>query len=126
MKRIVTTLGALMAIFITQSLMAEQWIANCVDGKFMQFTQIKNGEGALNMPVTSPDNSFKIFRVAKLQHSFYNNVAICGKVMGVDNTVTQVCANKEREIIYLKHQKKPGDPLAESGKYCQATISIRP
>ena len=120
-------LGLLTAMTVSAS--AETWIAICNDGQRLQYNQTRDGNGFLYLKSSETRGSGGI-QMARLTQTFYNGIAICGTVVGngIGNTgepITQLCANKDRGLIYIKY-KHPYEPLPIEGKdFCTATVTVR-
>jgi len=104
---------------------AATWVAICTDGKNVQYNQTVSGTGFLYLKTTKGT-----YQTARLTQTFYNGTAICGAVdanspPGVA-PITQVCANRSTNIVYLKYQNPaiPGSPIQDAGTFCTATVAI--
>jgi len=116
--------AATIAAFLPAAANAATWIAICNDGKNIQYNQTVGGNGFLYMKTDKG-----IYQVARLTQTFMNGIAICGAVVGNStgaNPITQVCANSDRKIIYLKYQNPtlPMPPIVDGGTFCTATVKI--
>jgi hypothetical protein len=116
--------AAAVAALLPASANAATWIAICNDGKNIQYNQTVGGNGFLYMKTDKG-----IYQVARLTQTFMNGIAICGAVVGNSpgpNPITQVCANMDRKIIYLKYQNPtvPNPPIEDAGTFCTATVRI--
>ncbi|HEY4943013.1 MAG TPA: hypothetical protein VII56_16410 [Rhizomicrobium sp.] len=105
---------------------AATWIATCNDGKNIQYNQTVSGNGFLYMKTDKG-----IYQVSRLTQTFLNGIAICGSVNGNSTgpfPITQICANKDRKIIYLKYQNPtlPSPPIEDAGTFCTADVRISP
>jgi hypothetical protein len=105
---------------------AATWVAVCSDGKNFQYVQTVNGVGFLYLK-TDKD----IYQTARLAQTFFDGAAICGTVQanapaGAE-PITQVCASKSRQIIYLKYRDPsvPDGSEHDAGVFCAATVTIR-
>ena len=105
---------------------AATWVAVCNDGKTIQYNQTIGGTGFLYLKTDKG-----IYQTARLVQTFYNGTAVCGAVHGNAppgaEPITQVCANKSRNIIYLKYQDptKPGSSIVEGGTFCAAKVTVQ-
>jgi hypothetical protein len=103
---------------------AETWIATCTDGKNLQYNQTVDGNGFLYL---------KGYQVARLDQSFYNQTTICGAVPGNgtgspatgSNPITQVCANRDRNTIFIQYKHPTEDRPFESEVFCDARVEMR-
>ena len=105
---------------------ATTWVATCNDGKNVQYVQTVNGAGFLYLK-TNKD----LYQTARVSQTFFDDTAICGMVVGSapssSDPVTQICANKSRQVIVLKYKDptKPGGAVQDVGVFCPATVTIR-
>jgi len=121
------------SIGISSTCNASTWIAVCNDGQNLQYNQTLNGKGLLYLKVKDSKGQTHTWQVAKLDQTFYNGTAICGTVPGngVGNAatgghpITQVCANKSRETIYVKYKHPYEVRPFESGVFCNANVTVR-
>jgi hypothetical protein len=105
---------------------AATWVAVCTDGKNVQYNQTIGGTGFLYLKTDKG-----IYQTARLSQTFFNGTAVCGTVFGNApagaEPITQVCANKSRNIIYLKYQNptKPGSSIQDAGTFCAAKVTVQ-
>jgi hypothetical protein len=133
MQRLAMVCAVLCTIAVSTLAQAETWIAICNDGKNLQYNQRLNGGGFLYMKVEDAQGKSHTYQIARLQQTFYNRTAICGSVIGNGkgspatggHPITQICANKSRENIYVKYKHPTEDRPFASGVYCQATVRVR-
>lgn len=116
--------AVLAAAVLPSAASAATWVAICSDGQNIQYNQTVGGAGFLYMKTP-----LGIYQVARLNQTFFNSIAICGAVVGNSSgaPITQVCANMDRKIIYLKYQNPTvaGSPIVDAGTYCKATVVVR-
>lgn len=110
---------------------AETWIAICNDGQNLQYNQTVDGNGFLYLKgIDQPSGGFQI---ARLQQTFFNGTAICGTIRGNGtgsaatggNPITQICANRSRNNIYIKYKHPTEDRPFDSSVYCEARVEVR-
>jgi len=106
---------------------ATTWVSVCADGKNFQYNQTIGGAGFLYLKTDKG-----IFQTARLAQTFANKVIVCGTVYanapaGAE-PITQVCADKQRDIITLRYQDptKPASKVQDVGPYCSATVTVQP
>lgn len=119
-------LAAAVAALLPSAADAATWIAICNDGKNIQYNQSVGGTGLLYMKTDRGT-----YQIARLTQTFTNGIAICGAVNGnssAPNPITQVCANRDRKIIYLKYQNPTvsNPPIEDAGTFCSADVKISP
>jgi hypothetical protein len=132
MKKLLPLLGLLL-LSLTQVANSQpngkRWIAQCTDGQNVHYVQHVNGPGYLYMEITTPLGTKRIFPIATLRQSRMNNLSICGHVQGNNDPagkkLTQICANIERKIIYMKFTPPYGNEPIEEGKFCDADVWIQ-
>jgi hypothetical protein len=130
MKKL-TMLFVLVGMMVSTSAFAETWIGQCTDGQRLQFNQTVGGQGSIILKTEAQPRGG--IRVAKLNQTFRNNVAICGTVIGNGygnaatgkNPITQVCMNKSRRIIYLKYKHPYENRPFKSFVFCDASVVVR-
>jgi hypothetical protein len=116
---------------MTTGAAAETWIAVCNDGKNFQYNQTVDGNGFLYLK--GEDQASGGYQIAPLYQTFYNGTAICGTVRGNGtgtaatggNPITQICANRSRNTIYMKYKHPTEDRPFDSAVYCSATVEVR-
>jgi len=105
---------------------AATWVAVCNDGKNVEYVQTVNGTGFLYLK-TNKDT----YQTARLSQTFFDETDICGTVVGSapasSDPITQICANKSRQVIHLRYKDptRPGGALQDGGVFCPATVTIR-
>lgn len=132
-KLIGLAIVSIAGIGVSGTSFAATWIAICNDGKNIQYNQTLNGAGLLYMKVKDSKGTMHTWQIAKLTQTFYNGTAICGTVTGNGygnaatgkNPITQICANKSRNTIYVKYKHPYEVKPFESGVYCTATVTVR-
>ena len=110
---------------------AEVWIAICQDGQNLQYNQTVGGAGFLYLKGNQQASGG--YQIARLRQTFFNGTAICGTVPGNGtgsaatggNPITQVCANRSRNTIYIKYKHPTEDRPFESTVYCSARVDVR-
>ena len=126
MKEIIILLAV---TFFSQTAFAgERWVAKCTDGKNIHYVQKYKGVGHLFMEVESPFGRSEIFPIATLKQSKSTPISICGVVQGNQDPqgqpISQICMNRDRQIIYMKfdHPKQAG-PI-QDGVFCKADVKV--
>jgi len=122
----------LLAIFLssTSVFAGERWVAKCKDDKSIHYVQNYKGIGHLFMDVETPTGINKLFPIATLKQSKSTTISICGVVLGnpdpQDNPISQVCMNRDRQIIYIKfnNPNQNGSNIVEEGKFCEADVKV--
>ena len=105
---------------------AATWVAACNDGKNIQYVQTVNGLGFLYLKA---DKEF--YQTARLSQTSFDGTTICGTVTANAaagaGPVTQICADKTRQIISLKYRdpSASGTAMRDVGVFCAATVTIR-
>lgn len=110
---------------------AETWIAICTDGKNLQYNQTVGGNGFLYLKGREQNSGG--YQIARLEQTFFNGTAICGTVPGNgtgspatgSNPITQVCANRSRNNIYIKYKHPSEERPFESEVFCDARVEAR-
>jgi len=110
---------------------AQTWIAVCNDGQNFQYNQTVDGNGFLYLKGRQQASGG--LQIAPLQQSFFNGTAICGTVRGNGtgsaatggHPITQICANRSRNNIYIKYKHPTEDRPFESTEFCSADVVIR-
>jgi len=124
-------LSAVMLCAVPAAASAETWIAICTDGQNLQYNQTVGGNGFLYLKgKNQPSGGLQI---ARLQQTFYNGTAICGTVPGNGtgsaatggHPITQLCANRSRNIIYILYKHPYEDRPFEDTVYCDARVDVR-
>lgn len=124
------TLSLAAALTVPVAAAAETWVAVCNDGQNLQYNQTVDGNGFLYLKGSGGGGGFQI---ARLDQTFYNGTAICGTVPGNGtgsaetggHPITQLCANRSREIIYIKYKHPYEDRPFESATVCAARVEVR-
>lgn len=105
---------------------AATWVAACNDGKSVQYVQTVDGLGFLYLK-TNKD----YLQIARLSQTSFDGTDICGTVeanvpAGAE-PITQICASKSRQIIYLKYREPTAPKTAwhDAGEFCAAAVTIR-
>ena len=133
LHRMTITVVGLISLVIGSAAHSTTWTATCIDGKNIQYNQTMNGNGFLYMKVIDSRGRMHIWQIAKLKQTFYNGTAICGRVMSNSrgnkatggHPITQLCANKSRQTIYVKYKHPYEEKPFESGEFCSAKVIIR-
>lgn len=105
---------------------ATTWVANCTDGKNVQYVQTIGGAGYLYLK-TAKD----YFQTARLSQVSAGETVVCGAVQGNAAAgappVTQICIDKSRQIISLKYRNPdvPNAAVQEVGEFCAAVVTLR-
>jgi len=105
---------------------AATWVAVCNDGKNIQYVQTVNGAGFLYLKTSK-----EAFQTARMSQTSLNATTICGTAVGsppsAGDPITQICADKSRQEIYLKYKDptRPGAAVEDAGVFCGATVTIR-
>jgi len=119
-------LAAAVAVLTAAAANAATWVAVCNDGKNIQYVQTVNGVGFLYLKTVKD-----AFQTARLSQTSLDETTICGTVVASAPTnsdpVTQICADKSRQNIYLKYKDptRPGGAVQDAGVFCAATVTIR-
>lgn len=119
-----------LAIFaLAPQAMAETWVGRCTDGQGFHYSQVKDGKGIVYVTAIKKNGEPKVWPLATLQQSFYNEYAICGSERGTGKSkdgyaVSQFCMNKSRKTIYLKYKHPDGALPFEGAVLCKADIQI--
>ncbi|MCP4384100.1 MAG: hypothetical protein GY798_22270 [Hyphomicrobiales bacterium] len=129
MKRLI--LCGLLTIAVPAIAAAETWIAVCTDGQNLQYNQSVGGNGFLYLK--GKDQSTGGLQMARLEQTFFNGTAICGTVPGNGtgsaatggHPVTQLCANRSRNIIYIKYKHPTEDRPFTDTVVCDARVDVR-
>lgn len=123
-------LAALIALAMSASAQAETWVAICTDGQQLQYNQTIDGNGFLYLTGREGSGGFQI---APLKQTFYNGTAVCGTVPGNGtgsagtggHPITQLCANRSRNIIYIKYKHPYEKRPFKSEVMCAARVDVR-
>lgn len=116
---------------MTTGAAAETWIATCTDGQNIQYNQSVGGNGFLYLK--GQGQSGGGLQIARLEQTFFNGTAICGTVTGNGtgstatggHPITQLCANRSRNTIYIKYKHPYEDRPFESTVFCAARVDVR-
>ncbi len=113
--------AALLALAAPQMANAATWIASCNDGQKVQYNQIVGNHGDLYFRTAS--GTYQISNTA--QDSITADV-ICGHTTDGGTEVTQVCADKAKQTIFIKYKNPtvPGSSWVDVGVYCKASVSV--
>lgn len=126
MKKMILLLAIL--IISQTALATERWIAKCTDGKNVHYVQNYKGVGHLFVEVESPFGDNKILPIATLKQSKSTSVSICGVVQGNKDPegkpISQVCMNRDRQIIYVKFNHPTRNEPIQDGKFCDAEVKV--
>jgi len=95
------------------------WTAICRGETDANYEQTVGGTGVFNT-----GNGDGTYATWTLHQTFYNGTVVCGAAKGAEN-LTQVCADNERQVIFLKTRdpKRPKAPMV-SRDYCRALVKI--
>lgn len=128
MKKTIILLALL--VLSTSAFSGERWIAKCTDGNSLHYVQKYKGTGHLFVEVKNPQGENILFPIATLKQSKSTAVSICGTVLGNSDPqghpISQVCMNRERQIVYIKfdHPKKDGSEPVKEGEFCKADVKV--
>ena len=119
---------AAIAVAMPVAANATTWVAICNDGQHLQYNQTVGGPGFLYLHDNPAMNGG--IQIARLTQSFYNGIAICGAVIGNGTgaggvPLTQLCANKDRKIIYIKWQSPQAGVPMKDFTFCQANVRVQ-
>lgn len=122
-------LAATFALAIPSAANAVTWIAQCNDGKNVQYNQTIGGKGLLYMKGAGGAVTSYI-QMAHLDQTSATATEVCGTIVGNASPPTPpftfICINNSTKVISLKYQNPtvPGAPLQSAGTYCKATVTI--
>lgn len=111
-----------------QALATERWVAKCSNDQQIHYVQKYKGAGYLFMQVKTPFGEYKTFPMATLQYSTSTSVSICGVVLGNKDpkgqAISQICMNRDRNIIYMKFNHPQDNKGIQEGEFCKASVSV--